>query len=220
MMASVYTIYWDKFDEYTAGLKPLDGNFRQVFPTGYEFDPNSNDPAAAGNMILLPDRTYVKKTLAYQGLPVDLTHVPTRVEYTGRAEEMVDLMQTASWFIMSGRMKDVIEGLEPGRHQFKPVELVGKDGRHLADHFWFSPCNRIDSMDREHTTHEFYRERKWKFVSGGKYVASLERINGHHIWIDPRVPGVGDYLDVSEDMRSALLEAGLTGLGFHATEAV
>ena len=217
-MTHVYSIYWDQPDYYTSSLKLLDGNFDQVYPTGYEFNPNSKDPYAAGNLLQQEDKTFVKKEWAYQGLPVDLTHAPTRIQYQGKRSEIVDLMMTANWFFMTEKLKTIIEELEPGVHQFKPVELVSKTGEHLGDYYWFVPCNRVDSMDREHTTHEFYREREWSPINNGKYVVSLKQTAGYHLWIDPRLHFGTVY--ISQTLHDAIVAADLSGIGFNEYETI
>jgi hypothetical protein len=37
------------------------------------------------------------------------------------------------------KFRDVIEGLEPGKQQFEPIEVVWKDGSHAGDYYWFFP---------------------------------------------------------------------------------
>jgi len=56
---------------------------------------------------------------------------------------------------VSARAKEAIEELEPGVHQFVPVEYLDKNGRHLEHRFWFITGQIIDGMDREHTTMVF-----------------------------------------------------------------
>ncbi|MBA4613950.1 DUF1629 domain-containing protein, partial [Stappia taiwanensis] len=106
----------------------------------------------------------------------------------GGKRELADLLKTASHFLVSGKMRDAIEVLEPGVHQFQLVELIWSDGSHAADYFWFNICNRVDGMDREKTTHPFNdRIGRWSFVEGRKYVVSLKQTAGFHAWIDSRL---------------------------------
>lgn len=214
----VYTIFANTGEEYRQGTKPLDGDTKKVYPVGFEFDPNSNDPSAAGNLIRQPDRTYVQKISTYQGVPVDLTHLPTKVEIGGPKRILTDLLRSNSIFMVSDRFRSVIEGLEPGRHQFAPVELVWADGSHAADFFWFYPCARVDGMDREKTTHELHREREWKRVAGGEYVVSLNQVGAHHVWVEARLTSGSVF--VSEIFRRAASRAGVTGVGYNEFSAV
>ncbi|WP_353682751.1 DUF1629 domain-containing protein [Mesorhizobium sp.] len=143
----------------------------------------------------------------------DRSHPPAHEDKGGRGKIMpADLMMHNSFFV-SGKFREVVEKLEPGLHQFVPVELLWKDGSHAASYFWFYPCNRIDGMDREQTTHEF-REKSglWMNRPGGSYVVNLQRVGGRNVWIDPRMSGF-DLPFVSETFKLAMSEAGVRGIG-------
>ncbi|MCP4073957.1 MAG: hypothetical protein GY742_19855 [Hyphomicrobiales bacterium] len=116
-------------------------------------------------------------------------------------------------------MRDVIEQLEPGLHQFQPVEIIWKkDGSHAADFFWFNPCNRTDGIDRTHST-AGYNEKigKWKY-EGGEFVVSLAQTAGCHIWIDPRTSF--NLVWVSEVFKQTIENVGITGVGFSEYKVV
>jgi hypothetical protein len=210
---SVYTIYVDASEEHNYGAKPMDGDFKQVYPVGYEFDPNSNDPAAAGNMIRLPDRTYVVKKFSYQGLPVHLEYLPSKVQLDGPKRSLTDLLMSNNVLLVSDRFRSVVEDLEPDRHQFAPVKLVWNDGSPAADFFWFYPCARIDGMDRAATTHELHRERNWKHTPGGTYVVNLSSVGDNNIWIDPRLLAF-DFPFVSDKFKRSMSKSGVDGIGY------
>lgn len=212
---SVYTIYADRTKEQeTASDEPaptlLDGDFKSAFPLGYDFHPITKSAR-------LEDGTRIEETAEYQGVPVDMSGLPKTVRFGGHARELVDLQKEAGHFLVSGRMRDVIEALEPGVHQFQPVELIWKDGSHAADFFWFNICNRVDGMDREKTTHPFNeRIGIWSFVEGRKYVVSLKQTAGFHAWIDSRLTSGSVF--VSEDFKAAMAASEVTGIGFNTFE--
>jgi len=215
----VYTIYVDTGEDYSTAAKSLDGNFKKVYPAGFEFDPESSDPAAPENTIRQPDRSYVQKTFARQGLRVVPDHLPKTVQLEGPRRDPGDLLISNSVPLVSQRFQAMVEGLEPGRHQVAPVELVWTDGSHAGSFCWFYPCARVDSMDREKTTHDLHRGRYWKRTPGGVFVVSLARVGAHHVWIDPRVLAF-DLPFVSAEFRGAALEAKLSGIGYHELPAV
>lgn len=167
------------------------------------------------NSTRLPDGTWVKKNEFYQGVRVDSTHLPTKVIWKGRKRHLTDLQRAHNLFLVSDRFRQVLEGLEPGIHLFKPVELVWEDGSHAASYFWFYPCARVDGIDREHTTHEL-REKAglWMNRPGGQYVVNLAQVTGHNIWIDPRMNSF-DLPFVSEAFKQAMADAGVSGIGYH-----
>lgn len=120
-----------------------------------------------------------------------------------------------SIFLVSEGFRNVVEELEPGVHQFSPVELLWEDGSHAASFHWFYPCARVDGMDRVQTTHELDdKAQLWVPKPGGKYVVSLEQVAGHHIWFDPRLAAF-NLPFVSDTFKRAMAEAGVTGIGYH-----
>jgi len=215
----VYTIYVDTGEEHSYAAKPLDGDFKQVFPDGFDFDPNSNDPAAPGNMIRQPDKTYIQRKFGYQGVPVLLEHLPSRVQLDGPKRKLTDLLISNSVLLVSDRFRSVVQDLEPDRHQFAPVKLVWNDGSQAADFFWFYPCARVDGMDRAATTHELHRERNWKHTPGGTYVVSLNRVGDHNIWIDPRILAF-DFPFVTEKFKRSMDDVEVEGVGYREIQAV
>jgi len=215
----VYTIYSDMSDEYeTQGgvvdTELLDGDFKKVIPVGIDFHPSAQ-------AALMGDGTIIYEKSAYQGVPVDLSHLPTKVQWGGGKRELSDILKTFSKFLVSKKLRDVIEKLEPQVHQFAPLELIWmQDNSHAGDYFWFYPCNRIDSLDRELTTYDFDEDiGLWKHVDGKKPVVNLLQVGDAHIWIDPRWNTFGN-LCVSEAFKQAMDAAGVTGIGYNETEVV
>lgn len=209
---SVYTIYDDLGDSQRCVKELLDGDFKKVVPTGYEFHPVTQ--AAR-----LDDGTRIKNTWSYQGIPLDLSHLPTTIRWKGEKHDLKDLQKTHNWFFVSAKLRELIEVLEPKTHQFSPLEIVWDDDSHAAAYYWFNPCNRIDSMDKSRTTHEFNeRTGKWQFVEGKKYVANLSQISDHQIWLDPRTTFGSVW--VSKKFKQAIDAASINGIGFSQFEAV
>ncbi|CAN7688464.1 imm11 family protein [Mesorhizobium sp. LjRoot246] len=204
---TVYTIFDDTGEDYSPGFALLDGDMKKVLPIGFEFHPVTNRAK-------LSDGTSVKKKEFYQGVRVDPTHLPTKVIMKGRKRELTDLQRAHNIFLVSDSFRQVVEGLEPGIHLFKPVELVWEDGSHAASYFWFYPCVRLDGMDRKHTTHELTDVGLWINKPGGQYVVNLEQVAGHHVWIDPRMNSF-DLPFVSGAFKRAMADAGVRGIGYH-----
>ncbi|MCV0429714.1 MAG: hypothetical protein K5905_30110 [Roseibium sp.] len=210
----VYTIFEKTDDNVSYVVKPLNGDFKKVYPSGFEFDLNSNDSAAIGNVIRQSDRTYIEKKFSYQGVPVHLKHLPTSVQIDGPRRPLTDLLISNSIFLVSNRFRAVVEELEPQIHQFASVELVWKDDLYAGNYFWFYPCARVDGMNRVETTHELRRDRYWKEVFNGNYVVDLLRVGNNNIWIDPRVLAFYHPF-VSETFKKAMDTAAVSGVGYH-----
>lgn len=204
---AVYTIFDDTGEEYESGFGLLDGDMKKVLPVGFQFHPVTNGAR-------LPDGTRVKKNEFYQGVRVDLAHLPTKVLVKGKKRELTDLQRTNNIFMVSDNLRRVVDQLEPDVHQFKPVELVWEDGSHAGSFFWFYPGNSIDSIDREKTTHAFDESAGlWVSKPGGQYVVNLAKLSGNNIWIDPRTHFGSVF--VSESFKQAMADAGVKGIGYN-----
>lgn len=213
MMEKIYSMYWRHDGENAPDARPIDGDFKMVFPTGYEFN-------RVTQSVKIDDMPRLRKSWGYQGVAVDLTHVPTKVLFKSNGYELPGILQCSNWFVVSSEFRQVVEGLEPGKHQFSAVELVDEAGMHVADYFWFNPCARIDSMDREHTTFSMSKTGVWEpHKSSGKYVISLKQIMGAQIWIDP-VTGSSQSVYVTHAFREAMSVHDVTGIGYFEREAI
>ncbi|TDQ63696.1 hypothetical protein ATL17_1703 [Maritalea mobilis] len=213
----VYTISSDRsYDEATGNYgfanETLDGDFKGAFPIGIDFDPGVK-------AALLDDGMVIHQSAEYQGLPVDMSGLPKRVRWGGGKRDLGDLQITADHFLVSPKLRDVIEKLEPEVHQFQPAEIIWeKDDSHAADFFWFNPCNRVDGIDQTHSTTELNENTgTWRY-DGGEFVVNLDQVAGYHVWIDKRASFATVW--VSEEFYKATEEAGIKGIRFGAHEAV
>ena len=86
------------------------------------------------------------------GRPVNTEFFPTKVRWGGGKRKIPDF--TYSYYIaVSERAKAIIEEFEPGIHQFIPVDYVNGKGEFIEKRYFLQVCNRIDSVDDEHTTY-------------------------------------------------------------------
>jgi hypothetical protein len=135
-----------------------------------------------------------------------------------------------SYFInISERAKALIEQLEPGRHQFLPIDYERKNGTLVERRYMFVICNRIDSVDRAQTTLILWRGKLWSpaqelradypddipadydWSQPSRLVFNAAQAQGYGIWRDK-------HLDVSILASAAVAEAiqaaQLTGIAF------
>jgi hypothetical protein len=87
------------------------------------------------------------------------------------------------WFggpwIVSPRVHDIIEKLEPGVQEFSPIELISSDGkRSFGTYFLILPPPQLDALIKEKT--EFDSSSKLK--PRGVCVLDSRAIRGHHFW--------------------------------------
>lgn len=129
------------------------------------------------------------------------------------------------------RFKEIVEQLKPGVHQFLPVEFVDVEGNHLAHRWFFIVCNRIDSVDREHTTMVLANGKLWmpernlpaaeRSVTFDpnlepKLVFNEGQIGTMHVWHD-KFDLYGPF--VSDALGKELLNASLTGISLSMADS-
>jgi hypothetical protein len=138
---------------------------------------------------------------------------------------------------VSDEFREIVEDLEPSVHQWLPIEFVGKKNNHLADRWYFIPCNRIDSVDEENTTLVLYKGSIWTHPTdlmrrGEEHLLPVdydpreeitfafneEKVAGLHAWKEKRL--VGNPLMVSNELAAALKAADLSGLELRKAESV
>lgn len=161
------------------------------------------------------------------GVPVDGTHFPKRVRWSDAdADAIPDFGQVPELHV-SDDARRVIESLEPGVHQFFPVDFVDPGDRLLARRFWLVVCNRIDGMDRARTTMVLRKGVVWRPAKDlarrgeplpdgvdpkapARIVFSQQAIGDAHLWVDKHMDGPAVW--ISDTAARRFTEAGLTGL--------
>jgi hypothetical protein len=134
--------------------------------------------------------------------------VPTKILWESGPNRISDYFTPRTIPCVSERMKSVIEQVEPGVHQFFPVDVVGKNGDLLAKHYFFIVCNRLDSIDREAMPYELIGGR-WNGAGPlNVIIYNRRQIGGAHVWIDKYVGTI----TVSNALAGALKKAKLTSL--------
>ena len=124
MKLAVYTISVDYSADEASGNygfvhETLDGDFSSAFPVGFDFDPGVK-------AAFLEDGTLLQQSAAYQGVPVDMSGLPKKIRWGGGKRDLGDLLKMSSHFLVSTKMRDAIEALEPNVHQFQATELIWK----------------------------------------------------------------------------------------------
>ena len=196
----VYRLYHENNETYSYNMEPLNGDLSKVAVIDQSQD--------EGKKIRLHDR--------YVGREIDSTYLPSKMQLEGPKRTIADVYDLHGFFV-DEKFKVIVESLEPNIHQFFPAEFVWKDGSHACNRYWFFPCNRLDSVDREKTTKEF--RNLWIPSSEGVFVFNRSQIGGHHIWIDKFMSSTMGIL-ISQVMKETLEKAGISGMGLTAFEEI
>lgn len=198
-----------------------------IMPEGGHFPKVDWDrKAALGGPALKPETEWDKVSAGVKGVPIDGSKFPKQVRWLeDKDNPPPDFDKTPYWNV-SDRARQVIEQLEPGVHQFFPVEYVNRPGTHIGDRFWFVVCNRLDAVDPEHSNMVLTPSEKWigprQALAMGleipakidvempsKTVFNHEAIGTVHFWREAKLSG-GPWL--SDEAAAAIRAAGLTGV--------
>ena len=154
---------------------------------------------------------------------------PTRARWRGPGKMKMPDFEDSYFINVSERARTLIEQLEPGRHQFFPIDYERKSGTLVERRYMFVICNRIDSVDRAQTTLILWRGKLWSparelrtdypddippdydWSQPSRLVFNAAQSQGYGIWRDK-------HLDVSILASAAVAEAiraaQLTGIEF------
>lgn len=196
---------------YYVEVEAVDGDIKQVKLVD-ESDDGGYPPR--GNPILA-------------GRPVQTEHLPTKMNWLDRNRHAVPDFDNGLINNVSARAKALIETLEPGVHQFVPVEYVDRSGVHLEHRFFFFVGNRLDTYYDENPTMVLAHGRMWvpardltrrgeEMPAGkdptipAKLVIDSQKVGVAHIWVEKHSAGGSTF--ISEQMFKAIEAAGLTGV--------
>ena len=217
----VYYLGYQTVGEYKVNIRNLDGD-----PLKVEIADTTPDDG------LYP--TIGSTYSATSGRPIKTEFVPTKIEWQD-SQPVPDVDQPFGMLSVPDKFKDIVEQIEPGVHQFLPVEFVDVDGSHLASRWFFIVCKRIDSVDREHSSMILTDKGLWRSAkqllrrnpeqippdfdvsAEPKLVFNLSQIGGAHAWCDKFL--LHGWL-ISDQLAEALMRAELSGISLSKTESV
>jgi hypothetical protein len=168
------------------------------------------------------------------GRAVKTEFMPTKMEWRDPHGHSIPDFDSGNFLNVSERAKALIERIEPGVHQFIPIDYHDMKGRLLERRYIFVVCNRIDSLDRERTTMVLARGILWVLASDlepdelppgfdasrpAKMVFNNTQIGGAHLWQDKHLLG-GSGAFISDAFAHAVIAAGLTGVRVSPAESV
>ena len=209
----------DRYAEIDSGVMnvPREGYWRRI-----EYaDPDSVHPSA------LQDNVSARE----QGYWVKPETMPKQYLWANGGRPIPDVLPG---FVVSSRFKDLVEDYEPGVHQLVPVEIYhSRGGEPVATYYWFIVGQRLDSVDREHTTYILENgirdvwvdsrmdTKSWTFekIPEARLVFNNLQVAGHHIWHDPHVLSFNNGL-CSDAFAEAFKANGLTGVAATPRESV
>lgn len=158
------------------------------------------------------------------GLPIAPEGVPSNAAW-GAREALYDFLTLCGATIISDRLKNLVEAIEPGIHQYFPLKIFRKNGAPIGSLWIWIVCNRIDSVDRANTTWVLKDNFMWitpqtmKHIDRSydydpsiplKMVFSANQSQGHHFWRDKYVGN--ERLFCSDEAAAAIDSAKMVGV--------
>lgn len=193
--------------------------WKNPFPTAtiVEYMDGSRKDVDFEEMDILRERIkYRKGNPLEQGFRVKKTGLPSKMMVDHKDRQPLDSINH-NLTVISTLLAEVIEQFEPETHQCIPLVLHRLGEKEPFAHYYtFNICNRIDSVDAEHTTYEFkgdYETRAGAWEGGDperkkKHVFSLKAIGNRHLWRDPHM----GFIYCSDALGKALIDGEFTGL--------
>lgn len=162
------------------------------------------------------------------GRPCGPNGFPTQMRWKGPLDLPIPDFDQSTLLNISARAQSFIEGMEPGIHQFVPVEYLNQSNDLIEIRYFWVICNRIDSVDRQHTTMVLRKGKAWRTAKDLHDRGEFDEIPSH---IDPQAPSnlvynrsqIGDaqvwrdkhidggFILISDEFAASLEQAGLTG---------
>lgn len=115
---------------------------------------------------------------------------------------------------------DIVEKHDPGVHQFESVQITWKDrSAYDTPYHWFIPGVRLSSLDPEESNPALSEHGHYSgFAKTGDIrpgpiqpVFRASVVKDHNVFCDTATPG---RMFVSARLKTAIENAGLTGVGF------
>ncbi|HEX8193048.1 MAG TPA: DUF1629 domain-containing protein [Allosphingosinicella sp.] len=178
---------------------------------------------------------YNRQSATSMGRRIRTDNAPTKMIWQGPAGSVVPDFEDSYFLDISERARALIEQIEPGVHQFLPLDYVDRRGTLLEKRYMFVICNRIDSVDHARTTMILWRGVSWEparslmndfpddvpagfdVTQEAKLVFSEAKSKGCHVWIDKHLALA--HL-MSDEMAEAIRSAGLNGVELSQRESI
>jgi len=203
-MKRVFSLVNANTHHYTEDFVPLDGDIKKIDIVDKSID-NGINPLMRAQYFLC-------------GWAVHPENLPTKMKVVGAKHKLADFILFGRRLICSDAFRAVVEQVEPGVHQFEPVELVWKNGATAGNYFFLLFCNRISAID-ENLTHPplVGPAKRWRPERKGEdqLVFSADSVAQNHFFYNLGLEG---YPLCSGEAHDALTDTELTGFRFDEAE--
>lgn len=157
--------------------------------------------------------------------------LPKRFTLSKHYQSLADLIDLGLAIAVTARLRDLIEKLEPGRHQFWPAEIMQRSGEaYPSAYFFLRVLSQLDAFDKDKSDPACWERSvrilkiaapKKAHVHGIALLRSV--IAGHHIWrgfVSPETGISGFNFYISDTLKAAITEAKFKMKPFYALKEV
>ena len=179
------------------------------------------------------DEHYRGSTVAFKFTsaeePLMDCEIPEEFRMEKSCKDLADMIIINSGLLaITEPLKNIIEALEPGVHQFFPLKMTMPRGKVYPEpYFGMIILRKLDSFVPEkssdfHTFTSYTGEKYYHFDETKKSISRLalsgEKIKGTHLWREKYVQTPNIFM--SDELRNAIKEAGLTIFRHHPVKVV
>jgi hypothetical protein len=166
------------------------------------------------------DPNYIRLSQSAIGFPFPEPTCVFRAQVISMSAPLPDHLPGSGFGAVNTKIKDAIEAIEPGVHQFFPVEVTFPDGS-LAEPYWYlNAVNRVNAIALEHCVqvYERFYDRDlypgWSDFVYNRMPETIiaihkEKVAGMALWIDYKL----DQNFISEDLAKFIMDNKIRGYG-------
>ena len=196
----------------------LDGDKRKVKPVKHDLkkDFHIDDGQPIFSVI-----THGLSGALREAVPLETQFIPTKKELApeDKSVSLRTFFNSLPCFVAGGGMnymaceafREMVEDLEPGVHQFFPIDIYGTDGKIYARRYYFQILNRVAFLDKE--------KSEFKMVGSGLELGhygygplyfDFDAVKSLHLWRDKYFGG--SVVFFSDELAQRMLDSNLRGI--------
>jgi hypothetical protein len=161
------------------------------------------------------DRYEVEKGIEFCDWNVDI-----KVNYdNGNKRVITDYVPNdLSWFIVTDKLKSIIESMKNNKVQYLPIRARSKDESEVLDLYLVNICNIVDALDLENSKYSVHEiDENEKMISVQKYAIKGSMIKDIDIF---RLKDHNMSIFISEKLKKAMEKNGITGCDYLEVKVV
>ena len=116
----------------------------------YEHD-NNTILLKINEKTLMFDRYEAEKGIEFNEWKVDI-----KVDYDNDKEITDYVSNDLGWFIVTDKLKSIIENMENDKIQYLPIRAISNNGKEVLDVYLVNICNIVDALDLENSKYSVY----------------------------------------------------------------